>query len=51
MIIYLILWAGITVLVLGVIAQIKEYWDAKVSQYIGQYGLHQNHLMGNHCKY
>lgn len=51
MIMYFVLWASLSILVLGVIAQIKEYYDTKVSQYLGQYGLHQNHLMGPHCKY
>lgn len=51
MIMYFVLWASLSILVLGVIAQIKEYWDIKEAQYVNQYGLHQNHLMGSHCKY
>lgn len=51
MIIYFVLWMSISILVLAGVCQIKEYWDAKTSQFLNQYGLHQNHLMGPYCKY
>lgn len=44
MIMYFILWADIALMSLGIITQIKSYFDAKEQIYLNKYGLHQNHL-------